>query len=168
MLSSKIKRCAQDSGFTLIELLVVISIISLLASVVLASLNSARGKARVARAASDLRELNTVLAFHLDNNKIYPCFDHAWDDTKEKGWAVPIYISAWPTNPWENQYHWEHSQRGFTFSISINAPGEGNQWALNNAIDNGTDMTTGVIRGDSSRVEYGGMDQSVPFIDCHI
>lgn len=36
------------SGFTLIELLVVISIISLLASVVLASLNSARDKGRIA------------------------------------------------------------------------------------------------------------------------
>ena len=50
-----------NSGFTLIELLVVIAIIGILSSVVLASLNSARDKARVVRAASDLKQLNLAL-----------------------------------------------------------------------------------------------------------
>lgn len=43
-------------GFTLIELLVVISIISLLASIVFASINSARNKAAYARARSELNQ----------------------------------------------------------------------------------------------------------------
>jgi len=44
----------RENGFTLIELLVVISIISLLSSIVFASVNSARTKARYARAGVEL------------------------------------------------------------------------------------------------------------------
>ena len=47
----------QKDGFTLIELLVVIAIIGLLSSIVLASLNSARTKAKYARAKVDLNQL---------------------------------------------------------------------------------------------------------------
>lgn len=47
-------KAKQKSGFTLIELLVVISIIGLLSSIVLVSLNSARVKARYAKAQTEL------------------------------------------------------------------------------------------------------------------
>lgn len=59
-------------GFTLIELLVVISIIGLLASTVLASVNSARMKARDARRVADLEQIITALEFYYDNNGSYP------------------------------------------------------------------------------------------------
>lgn len=50
-------------GFTLIELLVVIAIIGVLASTVLASVNSARSKARNVRERSDVRQI--ILALEL-------------------------------------------------------------------------------------------------------
>ena len=59
-------------GFTLIELLVVIAIIGVLASTVLASVNSARAKARDARRMSDFKAISTALAFYFDKYGRYP------------------------------------------------------------------------------------------------
>ena len=61
-----------QSGFTLIELLVVIAIIGMLSSIVLASLNSARLKARDTRRFADMEQLQTALALYYDTNAAYP------------------------------------------------------------------------------------------------
>ena len=53
-------------GFTLIELLVVIAIIGVLATVVLASLNSARRKSRDARRITDIKQIQLALELYYD------------------------------------------------------------------------------------------------------
>ena len=58
----------QKSGFTLIELLVVVAIISLLASIVLASLNSARAKGRDARRKLDLKQFSNAMELYWSDN----------------------------------------------------------------------------------------------------
>ncbi|MFT5360185.1 MAG: prepilin-type N-terminal cleavage/methylation domain-containing protein [Candidatus Paceibacteria bacterium] len=58
-------------GFTLIELLVVIAIIGILSSVVLASLNSARGKGEVANTKSQLAQMRVQAEIFYDDNEDY-------------------------------------------------------------------------------------------------
>ena len=63
-------------GFTLIELLVVISVISLLSSIVFASLNNARAKARNAKRIQDINQL--VNAFNLGYTNGFPINGGDW------------------------------------------------------------------------------------------
>ena len=65
-------RIKAKTGFTLIELLVVISIISLLSSVVLASLNNARAKARDSVRKSDLHQIQNALELYFSQYGGYP------------------------------------------------------------------------------------------------
>jgi len=64
-------RISLSGGFTLIELLVVIAVIGILAGVILASLNSARAKGRVASVKSNLRSMVAEAELHYSNNGNY-------------------------------------------------------------------------------------------------
>ena len=100
------KSLKHTSGFTLIELLVVIAIIGILSSVVLASLNSARAKARDVKRQSDLTQLRTALEFYFDSNGSYPV--GCWNYFEAQGanyipGLSPTYISQLPRDPLPGQ-----------------------------------------------------------------
>lgn len=111
----------QKSGFTLVELLVVISIIALLSSVVFASINSARAKARDARRAEDMRQIFIALNFFYDQNGCLPLTSGsacpgtgaysepnagAWDYSSQGGFMQFLsnsgFLSRVPTDPVNN------------------------------------------------------------------
>jgi len=89
-------------GFTLIELLVVISIIGLLSTLSVVSLNNARGKARDARRMYDLSTVRTALElYRFDNNDRVPPLVTTWQDTLAiLGQGENIYLpSGVPFDP---------------------------------------------------------------------
>jgi len=75
-----IKVAKNIKGFTLIELLVVISIIGILSSFSVVSLNSARVKARDALRKGDMAQIRTALSLYNFENAHYPICG-TWDGT---------------------------------------------------------------------------------------
>lgn len=87
---SFIKRGAK-SGFTLIELLVVIAIIGVLASIVLASLNTARRKSRDARRISDIKQIQLALELYYDSTTPIPGYPPASENVAANCTATLAY-----------------------------------------------------------------------------
>lgn len=84
-----------QAGFTLIELLVVITIIGLLSSIVMASLNSARVKARDAKRKAELRQIATALELYYDAYGKYPPFrPSATCGGARSDWATSLCTEA--------------------------------------------------------------------------
>lgn len=114
------------SGFTLIELLVVIAIIGALASIVLASLVSAREKARLARAQEELHQLATAVELYAnDHNGSFPA-----DANRNIPPGLEAYLpnGDWPNAPWPGSvYDWDswapgdfsYAPKVQTYQISI-------------------------------------------------
>ena len=94
--SIKNRNQQRTRGFTLIELLVVIAIIGILSSVVLASLGTARQKARDATRVSDIKNVQLALNLYYDGSQSFPPTIAA---NALPTVLVPTYIPSIPVTP---------------------------------------------------------------------
>lgn len=95
----------KKGGFTLIELLVVISIIGVLSTIAMTSLNGARMKARDARRLSDMEQIKTALElYYADHGAYPPMFSGPGSEacsaitSAPSGWLSP-YMNTVPADP---------------------------------------------------------------------
>ena len=102
-----VRKLTFSAGFTLIELLVVASIISLLSSFVLFSVNKATTRSRDVAHKSDLHQLqNSLENYYIEFNS-YPSTNNEWWGKSNQGGnrddyiinLVPTYISKLPIDP---------------------------------------------------------------------
>ena len=127
------------SGFTLIELLVVIAIIGMLASIIMASLNSARVKARDARRVSDIRQIRVALELYYADFGQYPISggatspNNSWSNSTDGSWttlqtALAPYIPHLSTDPQQSASGWGYDS--YSYSYYSQAYGCSQQWYM--------------------------------------
>lgn len=83
-------------GFTLIELLVVIAIIGILSSVVLASLERARGLARDSQRKASLEQIRVAMELYHDSHRTYQVANSGWNGGGQGwfGYEGGAYVTA--------------------------------------------------------------------------
>lgn len=114
-------------GFTLIELLVVVAIIGMLSSVVLSSLNTARGNARDAKRLQDGRQAATAIELYYNTTNSYPVHGDTGCSTiyclaHTSSVLAPTYIPTIPADPLygtAGTYPYQYCTTGLGFEIRI-------------------------------------------------
>jgi len=83
-----------NKGFTLIELLVVVSIIGLISTIAVYSLNLARLKARDAKRLADVTQIQKALDLYYDSKGVFPPYNGDSADDGCSGWDSGYKDSA--------------------------------------------------------------------------
>lgn len=124
----KITRKQRFRGFTLIELLVVILILAVLAALIVPRLITRAGEAKRAKAASDIKVLESALSsFRLDTDR-YPTQEEGLqalvtEPNDVKHWQGPYIEKGLPPDPWGNAYIYEYQDDSHVTVISYGKDG---------------------------------------------
>ena len=168
-------------GFTLIELLVVIAIIGVLSSVVIASLNTARTKARDAKRITEVKQLMVALELYYDENGHYPISsggcgatspNASWCNSVESlsgsHWihdsgvadVLSPFMPTEPTDPTQaSSPNWAPQNGGTIFYFASGYGGSGQWYMIVFGLENyphSLESQDGVTACDGTYVHYGG------------
>lgn len=127
------KQLSTQKGFTLIEILIVVVILSVLAITVVPQFLDQPGKARTARAQSDIQNLKKALSMYKLDNFNYPSTSQGLQalvsqpsgQPQAKNWKPGGYIEKLIMDPWGNPYQYLNpGSRGEIDIYSLGADGQ--------------------------------------------
>jgi general secretion pathway protein G len=122
-----------QQGFTLIEIMVVVVIISILAALIVPKIMERPDQARIVKAQSDIRVIETTLKLYKLDNYFYPSTDQGLeslvvrpsDDPEPKRWKDGGYLDRLPGDPWDGEYFYLNPGLHGTIDIfSLGADGQ--------------------------------------------
>ncbi len=96
--NTPLARPGGQRGFTLIEVLVVVVILGILAAVIVPNIMDKPGEARITKAKSDIRGIESALNMYRLDKHDYPKTDEGLDALVSK------YLPRTPKDPWDKEY----------------------------------------------------------------
>jgi general secretion pathway protein G len=112
-------------GFTLLEIIVVVAIIAILAAYIAPKVTGRVDDARIAKAKSDIRVLESSLELYKLDNFVYPSSEQGLDalvnkpsGSNTRNWRDGGYIKKLAKDPWGNEYRYAYPGSNGEFDVS--------------------------------------------------
>ena len=111
-------------GFTLLEIIVVVAIIAILAAYIAPKVAGRVDDARISKAKSDIRVLESSLELYKLDNFVYPSGEQGLDALVNKpsgegtrNWREGGYIKKLNKDPWGNPYQYQYPGSNGEFDV---------------------------------------------------
>ena len=118
------KKLHRNRGFTLLEIIVVVAIIAILAAYIAPKVAGRVDDARISKAKSDIRVLESSLELYKLDNFLYPSSEQGLEALVNKpsgegtkNWREGGYIKKLNKDPWGNEYQYSYPGSNGEFDV---------------------------------------------------